>query len=188
MADKAGINSMTCAKRLAVAGTKWSKRWGLVSLACASLVTSVLAAGKPPVTSVHLSCVEAFAASCETLDSEDGQVLVESSAILTDAGFANVQLMFDGPGEQHFPILVVEFSRTAAETLWETTQENIGRKLIFVADKHVISDANILEPMRSSRAQISLNLSGKEAQELVARILASRQDAASELDPLSLED
>lgn len=165
-------------KKLAAFGAEWSRRWGLVLLTGACFISSSVAGGPQAVTTVHLNCLDNSTVSCERLESGNGQVLVEHRAILSDTDFASVELTLSGPYEERFPILAIEFSQSAAETLWETTRENIGRKLIFAADGYVVASTNILEPIRGPRGQITLNTSRKYAEDLVARILANK-DAPS---------
>lgn len=161
---------MADVKNFAVSGTKRSRRWGLVSLASACLITSALAGGKPSVTTVHLNCLDNSVDRCDLHASSDGHILVERRAIFSDQDFVSVGLRLHDPVEEHFPILTIQFSENAAKTLWETTRTNIGRTLVFIADGHVISSTNILEPIRGPTGQIVLDLSRTEAADLVARI------------------
>ena len=147
----------------------------MVSLISACLFISACSDAKPPVITIHLNCVGNSVVQCIPLEHGDGQVLVGPRAILSDADFASVGLTPDGADEGRSPILAIEFSQSASETLWETTRQNIGRTLIFSVDGYVISDANILEPIRGPKGQFTLSVSRKEADELIARIRSNRQ-------------
>ncbi len=162
-------------RKLAAFGAEWSRRWGLVLLTGACFISSSVAGGPQAVTTVHLNCLDHSTVPCERLESGNGQILVEHHAILSDADFASVELTRGGPYEERFPILAIEFSQSAAETLWETTRESIGRKLIFAVDGYVVASANILEPVRGPRGQFALNISSKDAEDLMARIVANKE-------------
>ncbi len=165
---------MKHAKKLIFSGTRCFKRWVATPVISACLLLAACEKGTPSVATIHLNCVDGPAAQCEQLDSGDGKTLVEQKVLLSDQDFARIELKPEEVGDGIFPILAIEFSERAGDTLWQTTSANVGRRLIFVVDGHVLSNAKILEPVHGVRAQLVLDVTREEAEGLVARIMANR--------------
>jgi preprotein translocase subunit SecD len=90
------------------------------------------------------------------------------------------------PGSNH-PEIEIQFTGSGARILESVTRQSIGKRLACVVDEKVISTPRVMAPINTGRLVITGGFSREEAEAIVKKMNAFRDQARDFLDSLEKE-